>query len=285
MKAGTGVWQNRLDMKMKSHTLELSVEEGGRMSKLRPLLALCALAIIVLVGCKQPIGLPSDTAEPSGGSTARAAGGTVVAVYTARPEAEDWTGQIAWYEPPCDSGSTQWPYHRGIGNVPTWGYDVDEIHFPSMARPRRNGYVMFKIPYIQQLLQPNTFLQCSLHYRQKDHNGNLPYAVLNLTNAACDPRPGNPQYDRTVFWNICHGYPMAAPQPTGIKDTWYTIPLSIYGNGVVSAAALLGGIGTVTTGWTTWPSTDHDCHTQCYGDGDTEPYLQILVIHCDGQGT
>jgi hypothetical protein len=157
-------------MKMKSHALELSAEEGGHVSKLRPLLALCALAIIVLVGCKEPVGLPGNVNAAS-----------IEYRATVPPNLDHWVCPLFYHYYNGHYGRS--PYPNGCNWIDT-KYDA--------GVSRELAYSIIQVPSIN-CWTPEP-VEVKLYYYQSISYGSYPITVVNM--------PHEPLYDPRVDDNI-----------------------------------------------------------------------------------
>jgi|GEM_PF-2457475 len=162
-------------------------------------LALITLAIIMLVGCDQPFGLPNE---------ARTASVVIADV----PDDEDATGHIDYFEDPPFGIA---PYSRDVPNI-KWG---DKKNQDGEENPRSNGFAVFEIPYIENA--ENEIWPCTLYYYLHAQSGDTNFRLV-VTALSSDPRSIS---DELLFWyawyadsiagDICHG-----------SSGLYAIPLS-----------------------------------------------------------
>jgi hypothetical protein len=167
------------------------------MSEIRFMLALCALAIIMLVGCNQPIGLPNEAWTAS--------------VYIAHvPEEDSATGHIDYYEDtPFDD------YTRDLVVI-KWG---DDKNGDGEEQPRTNGFSVFVIPPIENA--ENEIWPCTLYYSLHAQSGDTNFRTV-VTELSSDPRSTS---NFSLFWDAWYGDSIAGDICHGSSGE-YSIPLS-----------------------------------------------------------
>jgi len=95
-------------------------------------LALIALAIVMLVGCKQPVGLSRNDVHAATTQTT-----------TCYITASIQTGHVDWYQ---GDGSPWVDYDLDFGTI-TRAYDCYDED-PDRAWPRKDGFCIFQVPHI-----------------------------------------------------------------------------------------------------------------------------------------
>lgn len=216
-------------------------------------LASCALAIIMLVGCNQPTGLPTEA-------------WTASVYYGTVPAEDSATGHIDYYEdPPLGIA----PYSRDVPVI-KWGDDKND---DGEENPRTNGFSVFSIPYIENA--ENEIWPCTLYYRLHAHSGDTDFRLV-VTELESDPRTTS---DGLLFWyawnadsiagDICH-------ETSG----WYAIPLSTEACAAITTIAdNYPGGGEYYTGWVTPDTGDWgEAGIWCWVWGANSSYPPFIKI-------
>ena len=213
------------------------------------LLAFCALAIVMLVGCKQPVGLPNYDV--------RAATIRTTYCYVAGDTA--MCGHVDWYQ----------TYNMGqyyVRTVPLIkrGY-TDSA---GLQHPRMNGFCTFAVPYFDS---HGEIPQCTLFYYQSAHNGSADLRVNWLSSITTWPVS-----DGSLFWAAWDDEPIMATDVAQGTDGWHSVPLTSEGSGKVLDKA--GQI--LRTGWT-YRGSVSGTYANVTGSGANAPYIK--VVYDDGQ--
>ena len=236
-------------------------------------LALIALAIVMLVGCHEPVGVPSDSHAA-----------TTQTLYITTDSLLNQTGHIDWYQ----GELTIWDYYTF--NTYTITRAFDYYHTPtqpplvdtSRAYPRKNGFCVFRIPPFDS---PNGIPVCTLYYYQNSHSGSADL----LVNAWFENIMWPPIYqgDRnTMFWAIWNSTDTVATDVTHANDDcWYKVPLSDWACQAIADSGATGDWTVFYTGWI-YPSymANHGqdgWYTDVSGADAIPPYIK--VVYDDGE--
>jgi hypothetical protein len=226
-------------------------------------LALIALAIIMLVGCKQPVGVPSDVHAA-----------TDQTVYCRPVDIMDPTGHIDWYQ-------TVYGLSGGFYN---WDTDTITRGYTDSAGhnwPRRIGICVFKIPHFES---PFETPKCTLFYYQESHTSYGDTLFVNSwynANIHWPPWPGDWS---TVFGAAWGSNDLVAEDITHSTDGWKSVELS---DEVCAAIADSGAASEVDewvvffTAWIYSGSVD-STYTNVAGDYDLDYAPYIKVDYDDG---
>jgi hypothetical protein len=212
----------------------------------RTLLALGVLAAIMLVGCKQPVGLPGKV---------HAAG---VALCTVDND-ESWSGYVSWWY--------RGNYYQRQNPDIKWGFAG---LLPSQPNPRDNGFCMFNVPYVDDDTATAP-MACTLYYRQMDRSG-AGTSFVKLVVTRLHDSPLN-ESDEELFSDAWGGDSIAWDSSHANNDVWYSVPLTQSACQTISAIAQSGG-GYFYTGWITRSTTNGD-FAKAYGAGDYSPYIKM----------
>jgi hypothetical protein len=198
------------------------------------LLALTALVIIMLVGCKEPVGVPNNDVHAA----------TVVNCQVLY----DYTGHVDLF-----SGySTVDSCIDSFSPIIRRGY----YEYQNRAFPRQIGFCHFDVPSFS-----SSSPSCTLFYYQKAHSGSpdlevrwVPYGVSGV------PR-------ESLYWESWDSDLILASGATRPQNTWYAVPLTDDGCAKVRAIAAGGG-GTLITGWV-YPGDEDGIYTTPRSTGPT----------------
>jgi hypothetical protein len=227
-----------------------------KMSRYRLMLAFVALAIIMLVGCNQPIGLPNEARTAS--------------VYIADvPNEDSATGHIDYF--------VRWQGGDDLYSrddvVIKWGDDQVWDGEEYRSHPRSNGFSVFEIPPIENA--ENEIWPCTLYYRLHASSGDTNFRLV-VTELSSDPRSTS---DVLLFWNAWYADSIAGDichESTG----WYAIPLSTEACAAITTIADGEFGGDYYTGWIT-PDTATPPHSiWCWVWGANTmnpPYIKITT--------
>ena len=208
------------------------------------LLALTALAIIMLVGCQQPVGMPNHDVQAA------------TTVYCEVNDDEMWSGHVDLYSGFMTIDSCV----DSFSPVVRRGYN----EYQNRPYPRQIGFCYFEGPAFSSL-SPT----CTLFYYQKDHYG-LPELEVRW---ASYPLSGAPA--ETLFWYSWGSDTVVAYDSTHSSNAWYKVPFTLDGCAIVGQIATGGG-GTLITGWV-YPGSTDGVYTEVYGaTSDYAPYIKVV---------
>jgi hypothetical protein len=215
----------------------------------RTLLALGVLAaIVMLVGCKEQIGMPNSDVHTA----------TTYTVYCTVADNDSWTGSVYWYQGYMTPDSA---FGR-VNPLITRSYRDNS----GRAYPRVLGFCVFDVPSFSS---PNEVPVCTLFYNQKYHNGSPSLLVNRLEN---DPRTSD---DDDLFREAWYSTDTVAIDVTHDNDGWYKVPLYMSACGDIATIGAGGGLVDYYTGWVYTGSTSGDS-TDVYGAGDYSPYIKVV---------
>ncbi len=220
------------------------------MTRPKSALALVALALVMLVSCKEPAGMPSSTVHAA----------TIQTKYCNVSSVDYQSGYVSmWAGCMLAESAFDW-YHNKI----TRGYHT----YNNRPYPRNYGYCTFDVPFFIPMATP----VCTLFYYQNAHNGSV-----NLDVDWLDVRT-------SLDWNpdfIYHAaetssYTIAIDTVT--TDGWHKVALTQDGCNKVLTCATQGA--PLVTGW---------IYTGSINDGDSAtvsltsngPFIK--VVYDDGQ--
>jgi len=221
------------------------------MSKHKLMLVLNVLAVIVLVGCNQPVGLPSNDVHAA-----------TVAVESCYVGSDTLlTGHVDWYE-----GEPRiWDrYSLTFGTI-TRGYYYYSALQPNRAYPRQNGFCHF---YVPSFTPPSgEVLACTLYYYQSAHSGSANLVVKWLPSIESWPLLDSD----SLFWLIWNSTDIVAVDTYHAGDnTWYKVPLTSAGRMAVLACSG----GSLVTGWV-YPDSTNGTYADVSGVGANAPYIKV----------
>jgi hypothetical protein len=207
----------------------------------------------MLVGCREPVGLPSN-------------GSHIASVKTLNCDILDvdsTTGHVDWYQ----TGQIN-DYYLVYFDVIRRGY-TDSA---GLQHPRMNGFCTFEVPAFES---PNMAPVCTLCYYQSAHNGSADLRVTWLDEI------GAPPYDFVeVFWNAWGGtHIIGTDVAHGTDSTWYKVALSSEANEAIAGLGSQGG-GIYITGWT-YRGSVSGTYADVTASGANAPYIK--VVYDDGE--
>ncbi len=211
----------------------------------RTLLALGMVAAVVLVGCKQPVGMPNRNTH--------AASTVVDTCFVATDTA--LSGHVDWYQ----TGLMSEYYTRSIPLIKR-GY-VDSA---GLQHPRMNGFCTFEVPYFDP---GGNIPECTLHYYQSAHNGSADLRVNHAS--SIEYWPG--VTDGTLFWATWNDEPIIATDAAQSRDGWHTVLLTEEGCGAVLERA--GSF--LLTGWT-YRGNVSGTYADVIGTGANAPFIVFV---------
>jgi len=151
-------------------------------------LALIALIITISVGCKEPVGLPDDTAHAAATYTIYC---TVAADTALTGYVSVWSGLMT-----IDSA-----HQAYFDKIRRGYYEEDDRWYPRM-----NGFCTFEVPHFDTRVTP----ACTLIYYQSAHNGSADLLVDWLYGIGSAPY----DYD-AVFWAAWDDHDLGCPRFDG----------------------------------------------------------------------
>lgn len=218
------------------------------MSIKRTLLALGVLAAIMLVGCKQPIGLPNNDVHAAS-----------TTIYCTVEDVETYSGHVDWYK----GVQSIWDFYERYNPMITRAYDC----YPgdqNRAYPRKNGFCIFSVPDFQTLGTPT----CTLYYYQNAHSGTPGLAVTHMYQITTWPWSDN----NTLFWAAWNSDTTIATDSTHASNGWYKVPLTSDGCLAVKGRAN----GSLIAGWICRDSVDGTYTEVCGATSDYPPYIKVV---------
>jgi hypothetical protein len=206
------------------------------------------LAVIMLVGCNQPVGLPNYDAHIASTCT----------TYICLAGGSNMTG---WVSKSVDEQSPNGWY------ADTFGVIKRHCHLEGgYVHPKTYGFCVFSVHHFES---PNAVPVCTLHYYQAEH-----YRSFNLVfNWVSKPSPSWPPDAESLWKGIdTSSFPLA-PTQGAQSDGWCKLALTDAGAGIIEGIAEGGG-GALVTGWKyTNPSSDW----YTIVNGNTPDYLSPYI--------
>lgn len=224
-----------------------------------PALALIALAIIMLAGCQEPIGVPSEV------HTA-----TTQTVYVTTQAILKPTGHLDLYQWGPLSSQVDMGYDTGAITRAFYSHPLE----PDWPYPRSIGFCVFKIPPFDC---PDGLPACTLYYYQDSYSGDADLVVNAWYNQWGWP-PATYEY-YVMYMAMWNSTDTVATDVTHESSGWYSVPLR---SAVCEAIADSGATEDTTvyfTGWVYYGSVD-DTYTDVSGFGANPPYIK--VVYDDG---
>ena len=211
------------------------------------------LAVIMLVGCKEPVGLPNDKAHTATSQT--------IYCYPWNRLQDKWTGHIDAYSGYMKIDSS----FDSITPTIRWG----EYQYQNRPWPRRIGYVIFRVPAFDA---SQGVPACTLYYYQSAHSG---YPNLEVRWFA--PNPASPPREST-FYQAWDSDVIMATDNTHNQAGWYKVALTSAGMNKVVDAGSGQQDCQLWTGWV-YPNTcTSDIWTEAYGcTSGYEPYIKVVT--------
>ncbi len=231
----------------------------------RTTLALIALAIVMLVGCKEPIGIPNNDVHTAAWQT----------LYC-EPTLLNATGHVDWYQSVYGTtlGACYW--HYGTIKV---GYEEDQY---GRAWPRCNGICMFTVPHIDPLeggFAPTCY--CTLYYYQGSHTEQGEGESFLVNSWFLDVEWPPIWSEQAVFWAIWGSTDTVAVDVIHEADGWCKVPLTVDACQAIAESACAAEPNswkTILTGWVYHGSVD-STYTNIYGQEDSLqgrwPYIEV----------
>ena len=217
-------------------------------------LALLALAVIMLVGCKQPIGMP-------GGSVHAASS---IAFTCTVDSNQTMSGSDVWYHPspygpPGDTYFRENPYITWLLHKDRWG----------RPQPHTNGFCIFHVPHMNYFPAQSC---CSLYYYQKEHSvTGFARLVVTVTPNSTNLR------DSVNWWNEWNGDSIGTDQAT-YDEGWHAIPLTDEAKYDIFYIAYQPAGGYFSTGWITRDTAQYIFATAYGATSATPPYIRVFSL-------
>jgi hypothetical protein len=211
-------------------------------------LALIALAIIMLVGCKQPVGLPNNRVHAA----------SIVTCELVDPDSAKWSGHLdlyAGYMTPDSAIDSVSPIIRR-------GY----TEYQSRPYPRQIGFAVFHVPEFDA---SGGVPDCTLYYYQSAHSGSPDLEVrdMGITTA--------PAIAETLYWRAWGSDVIMAYDDTHETNGWYKVALTSAGVDKVVELSLISG--DIYTGWV-YTGTTSGIYTEVDGaTSDNPPYIKVVT--------
>jgi len=243
--------------------------KGGRMSY-KLTLALTALVVVMLGGCKDPVGMPNH---------AHAA--TTYTTYCTVLTGLEPTGRLEW-----------WQTTLGLPVGYFWWYDGTikvGYHDGGSGRnyPRINGVCFFQIPPFDC---SGGVPACTLYYYQNSHtqSGEGESFLVNWWNSTLTRWPPADYTDRyNAFWAIWNSTDTLAIDVIHADDGWQKVPLetlacaTIGDSGAWYYANDPNGYAAFKTGWVYYGSAS-DSYTWIAGYDDAQNHRPYIKVVYDG---
>lgn len=241
------------------------------MHSFRLMPALCALAIIMMTGCKQPAGVPSDV------HTA-----TTHTLYITTDGVMAPCGRINWYQGWDEELQKVWEWYTYTNGTIKRAFNYYQPPLDTnCAYPRSNGHCVFKIP---GFLSMGGTPACTLFYYQTAHSGSAGLAVTAWWEVIRWP-PVYEEDQQTAFWAEWNSTDTVATDSTRATDNcWYAIPLSNWAIGaIVDSGATYYGTENYAffyTGWV-YPTYmanhgEDGWYTDVSGSSGYAPYIKVV---------
>lgn len=199
-------------------------------------LALIALATVILVGCKQPIGLSNNDVHVA----------TTQTTYCTVAADTLLTGHVDWYQ----TGDINSYYVTSFDLIRRGYTDSADL-----AWPRMNGFCTFEVPHFVSDSEETPV--CTLFYYQSAHSGSADLRVSWLNQI------GGAPYDyELVFWNAWNSiYEVTTDDAQ--SDGWHAVPLSSWACEKIDEAGGKPYGDAFITGWT-YPGSTDGTYARCH---------------------
>jgi len=214
------------------------------MHKYRVLLAACALACVMLVGCHQPI---RDVQSAS-----------IKTTYCYAATAENMTGHVDRYV----DGQTPNGWFERINPVIRRGHTTVN----GLPYPHQHGFCIFEVPSFSS---PGMVPVCTLFYYQRAHSGSADLDVVRSTYALWEGE------DDDFYWSISNSTFHIAGDVAQANNGWHSVPLLSSGIQIVDSLGETGG-GTLVTGWKYTGSTSGTYAEVDGATNDYPPYIKVV---------
>jgi hypothetical protein len=213
----------------------------------RILLMLLASVVIMLVGCKQPVGLPGNDVHVA----------TVRTLYCTVQSTQNLSGYVDYYQG-LNSYSRYTPTIK-------WGYVADGLGRPN---PRSNGFCLFTVPAFES---PGMVPVCTLFYYQTGHSGTAGLDFKSLSGITTWPGQ-----DSILYKAVENGTLIGDDNGYTTDNAWYAVELNSTGMNAIHSIGVAGG-GTLVTGWRYNGSTSGTHYATADGaTDDNPPYIKVV---------
>jgi hypothetical protein len=217
------------------------------MSKYRLMLALCALATAVLVGCNQPVGLPNNDVHAA----------STVYCYLVNPDSAKWSGHLDLYSGYMSVDSCIDSFSPTIRR----GY----YEYQNRTYPRQIGFAVFAVP---QFDAAGNIPTCTLYYYQSAHSGYPDLEVRDMGITVANA------VKETLYWRAWDSNVIVAYDATHWTNGWYKVALTSEGCGRILDKGTNGG--NLYTGWV-YPDSVDGIYTEVYGaTSNYSPYIKVV---------
>lgn len=190
-------------------------------------LALCALAIIVLVGCKDPVGLPNGTVRAA----------TAYTLYCTLSPDTLLSGYVSMWAGRMTPDSAYQVYFNKIRR----GLDLMDGRW----YPRTNGFGTFAVPHFADGMTPTP--ACTLIYYQSAHSGSANLLVDWMYDI--EDWAAIENYD-PVFWAAWDDQDsVIATDGAQSSDGWRRVPLTTWACNKIRDMGIGPNGDVLITGW------------------------------------
>jgi len=232
-------------------------------------LALVALAIIMLVGCQEPVGIPSNDVHVA-----------TVQMESCYVAGSIYSGHVDWYQGLL--GGLYDHYDFGWGTITRAHYYLP-LRPPLITWPHKNGFCIFTIPHFEAT---GGIVACTLYYFQSAHSGSASLLVNSWPwgqMAAWPPSPPTDSVLNLLYWKIWNSNDTVATDSTHATDgCWYKVPLTPEAyTAIADTAAAYQVYGFFKTGWVYRGAVDGTFTDVTGYDLDHPPFIRIW--YDDGQ--
>ena len=210
-----------------------------------------ALAVAMLVGCRQPVGLPNGKVHSASTitDTCRLVDTTV----------DQWSGHLDGYA----------GYMTIDSCVDSFSPTIKRGYYEYQRRPypRYIGYAVFGVPEFDG---STGVVVCTLCYYQSAHSGspNLSFRDIGITMA--------PASKHALYWGAWDSNVIMATDNTHAQNGWYKVALSAGVDSIIALGARGGG--NLYTGWV-YTGTDN-IWTEVYGaNSGHSPFIKVVVTN------
>ena len=208
------------------------------------------LAIVMQIGCKEPVGLPNNDVRVASTCT----------TFCVVSSTENLSGRVEWRQTLLNPGGT---YSRTNGDIWRAYYEQDGLPYP-----KTYGFCVFDVPEFES---PNTIPVCTLYYYQSAHNGSLNLVFNWLSGIGLWPG-----FDDVLFKAIDTSSFTLAEDSTWASNGWCKVELTAEGSGTLEDFASGGG-GEFYTGWKYDNTPTDGWYTYVTGvDDAVSPYIKVV---------
>jgi hypothetical protein len=208
------------------------------------------LAIIMLVGCREPVGLPNNTVH---------AASTTFYIELVDPDDANWSGHLDLYAGYAALDSAIDSFSPIIRR----GY----VEYQNRPYPRQIGFAVFQVPEFDA---SGGAPDCTLYYYQSAHSGSPDLEVRDMGSFS------TPTVSKeTLYWRAWNSDVVMAYDQTHQANGWYKVVLTSDGVNAVVTAGIDGG--PIHTGWV-YDGATSDIYTEVYGaTSDYPPYIKVVT--------